>query len=157
MWAENVAYHQPPQASPHEYLKACLIADIPFEVIGLQLYYPHQDMWEINRLLEKFSKLGKSIHITELGTSSAITKDKKSPLQAAEGLWHKPWNEAVQADWIEQFYTLCYSKPYIKAISWWDFSDRGSFYPYGGILRDNMQPKLSFYCLSRLLKKWQQI
>lgn len=155
-WGENVAYGKPPQDSPFQYLQRCITAEIPFEIIGLQVYYPHQDMFEINRLLERFSSLNKPIHITELGTSSAATIDENSQLKEPRGMWHKPWNEAVQADWIEQFYTLCYSKPYIKAISWWDLADGGSFWPHGGLLNPQMQPKLSYYRLQRLMKKWNR-
>jgi GH35 family endo-1,4-beta-xylanase len=153
LWAENVAYDKPPQYSPYQYLKACLEAEIPFEVIGLQVYYPHQDMLEINRLLERFSQLGKPIHITELGVSSATLPDQNAFIKKPSGLWHEPWSEKIQADWIEQFYTLCYSKPYIEAITWWDFSDRGSFLPHAGLLRQDMTAKESFYRLSNLLQQ----
>jgi GH35 family endo-1,4-beta-xylanase len=155
LWAENVAYNPPPQSSPYQYLKTCLAAEIPFEVIGLQLYYPDRDMFEIDRLLDRFSKLGKPIHITELGVSSSTECDEGSYLKEVRGLWHSPWSEIVQADWIEQFYTLCYSKPYIQAISWWDFADRGNFWPHGGLLDRNMQPKESFYRLENLLSSWK--
>ncbi len=155
LWAENVAYHQPPQRSPYQYLKACVAANIPFEVIGLQLYYPNQDMFEINRLLDRFSRFGKPIHITELGVSSATELDEQAYLKEPRGLWHEPWSEKVQADWVEQFYTLCYSKPYIQAISWWDLADRGNFWPHGGLLHEDMQPKQAFYRLTHLIRRWR--
>jgi GH35 family endo-1,4-beta-xylanase len=112
-------------------------------------------MFEINRLLDRFSQLGKPIHITELGVSSATKRDDKAYLQQPEGLWHQPWSEAVQADWIEQFYTLCYSKPYIHAISWWDFADQGNFWPHGGLLKANLSPKKSYYRLKALIDQWR--
>jgi endo-1,4-beta-xylanase len=153
LWAENVAYSPPPQRSAYRYLKDCLAAKIPFEVIGLQLYYPDQDLFEIDRLLERFLQLGKPIHITELGVSSATGIDRQSVLQDARGLWHRPWSQTIQADWIEQFYTLCYSKSSIQAITWWDFSDRGCFWPFGGLLDREMQPKESFFRLKTWLEK----
>jgi GH35 family endo-1,4-beta-xylanase len=153
LWAQNVPYNKPPQYSPYSYLKACLAAEIPFEVIGLQLYYPDQDMLEINRLLERFSILGKPIHITELGVSSGTAIDETAFLKETTGLWHQPWSETVQAEWIEQFYTLCYSKLYIKAISWWDLID-GQFWPHGGLLRQDLTPKPSFERLQQLIKQW---
>lgn len=156
LWGENIPYHKPPQHSPYEYLKACISRNIPFEVIGLQLYYPDQDMFEINRLLERFSQLGKPIHITELGVSSDTKTDENSYLKEPLGLWRQPWNQTIQADWIEEFYTLCYSKPYIKAISWWDLADGGNFWPHGGLLDPNMQPKESFYRLKNLLTTWRK-
>lgn len=154
-WGENVAYGKPPQDSPYKYLQKCIAAEIPFEIVGLQVYYPNQDMFEINRLLERYRNLGKPIHITELSVSSATTIDETSQLQEPKGLWHKPWSEAIQADWLEQFYTLCYSKPYIKAISCWDFTDQGNFWPHGGLLNRKMQAKQSFYRLSRLIRRWR--
>ncbi|GBF80731.1 endo-1,4-beta-xylanase [Aphanothece sacrum] len=155
LWGENVSYAKPPQQTPYQYLKSCIAAEIPFEIIGLQLYYPDQDMLEINRLLEKYSQLGKTIHITELGVSSASKIDQDSYLKETRGLWHEPWNETVQADWIEQFYTLCYSKPYIKAISWWDLADIGNFWPHGGLLNKDLTPKESFYRLKNFIQKSQ--
>ncbi|WP_013324907.1 endo-1,4-beta-xylanase [Gloeothece verrucosa] len=154
IWAENIPYHKPPQHSPYEYLKATMAANIPFEVIGLQLYYPDQDMFEINRMLDRFSQLGKPIHITELGVSSSTEPDENSFFPDTIGLWHEPWSQKVQADWLEQFYTLCYSKPYIKAISWWDLADGGNFWPHGGLLNADMTPKESFYRLRNLLYQW---
>jgi GH35 family endo-1,4-beta-xylanase len=124
-------------------------------VIGLQLYYPDQDLFEIDRLLERFSQLGKPIHITELGVSSSMQKDEESYFKEPTGLWHSPWSETVQADWIEQFYTICYSKNNIQAITWWDLVDGGSFIPYGGLLREDMTPKLGFYRLQKLFNQWR--
>lgn len=154
-WGEAVAYYPPPQRSPYQYIKNCIAMKIPFEVIGLQLYYPDQDLFEIDRLLERFSALGKPIHITELGVSSATGIDPQSYLKEAQGLWHAPWSQAIQADWVEQFYTICYSKTAIEAISWWDFTDLGCFWPFGGLLDQNMQPKEAFYRLKNLLAQWR--
>jgi endo-1,4-beta-xylanase len=154
-WGETVAYYPPPQQSPYQYLKDCIAKNIPFEAIGLQLYYPDQDLFEIDRLLERFSTLDKPIHITELGVSSATGVDKQSYLKDARGLWHAPWSQTIQADWVEQFYTICYSKPSIEAISWWDFTDLGCFWPFGGLLDRNMQPKEAFYRLKNLLAQWR--
>jgi endo-1,4-beta-xylanase len=99
--------------------------------------------------------LGKPIHITELGVSSATGIDEQSYLKDAQGLWHAPWSQTIQADWIEQFYTICYSKSAIEAISWWDFTDAGCFWPFGGLLDRNMQPKEAFYRLKNLLAQWR--
>ncbi|MEB3288599.1 MAG: endo-1,4-beta-xylanase [Leptolyngbya sp.] len=154
LWARNVAIYGPPQRSPLQYLRACLAANIDFEVIGLQLYYPDQDMFEIDRMLDRFIALGKPIHITEMATSSAPGLDEQSSLGEAQGLWHAPWSEAVQADWVEQIYTLAYSKPEIEAATWWDFSDQGTFWPFGGLLNRNQQPKAAYYRLSALKRAW---
>lgn len=154
LWAENVAYYPPPQYSPYQYLKACIGAEIPFEAIGLQLYYPNRDMFEINRLLERFASLGKPIHITEIGVASDSTPDENAYIRESKGFWHQPWSESIQADWLEQLYTICYSKPYIKAISWWDLADVNQFWPHGALLNSKIEPKLAYFRLSRQLRSW---
>jgi GH35 family endo-1,4-beta-xylanase len=140
--------------SPYQYVKDCLAADIPFEVIGLQLYYPDQDMFEIDRMLDRFTQFGKPIHITEMATSSNIGVDEDSLLGESRGLWHAPWNETIQADWVEQIYTLAYSKPEIEAITWWDLSDKSTFWPFGGLLDEDNQPKRAYYRLQALKHAW---
>lgn len=152
-WARYVARgpRDKPLLSSYQYLKTCIEVDIPFEVIGVQLYYPSQDMFEINRLLERLSTLGKPIHITELGVSSSVGRDETSLFKIPPGFWHSPWTETVQADWIEQFYTLCYSKSYIQAVTWWDFAD-GGFWPNGGLLNRDMTPKESYFRLQKFQK-----
>lgn len=154
-WAEYIARgpHQIPLQSAYQYLQTCLKTNIPFEIIGMQLYYPNQDMFEINRLLERFSQLGKPIHITELGVSSNTTRAENTPFPDPPGLWHGPWNENIQADWVEQFYTLCYSKSYIQAITWWDLAD-GGFWPHGGLLKSDFSAKLAYLRLNTLQKRW---
>jgi GH35 family endo-1,4-beta-xylanase len=114
-------------------------------------------MFEIERHLERFFVFGKPVHITELGVSSS-----SQPLERGESrfpnrnVWHgDAWNETIQADWAEQFYTICYSKPQIEAITWWDLSDP-AFIPHGGMLRPDMTPKESYQRLSALLAGWRK-
>ncbi|MEO1069853.1 MAG: endo-1,4-beta-xylanase [Cyanobacteria bacterium J06638_6] len=154
LWARNVALYGPPQRSPYQYLQACLAAAIDFEVIGLQIYYPDQDMFEIDRLLDRFIALGKPVHITEMGCSSDIGPDENSIVGEAEGQWHAPWSEAIQADWVEQIYTLAYSKPEIETVSWWDLSDQAVFWPFGGLLNRQNKPKAAYYRLQGLKQAW---
>jgi len=142
--------------TPLEYLQALEEARVPYEAIGLQVYYPVRDMLEIERQLERFFVFDKPIHITELGVSSssepAQTGENRTP---SRNVWHgTEWSEQIQADWVEQFYTLCYSKPEIQAISWWDLADP-AFIPHGGFVYPDYRPKQSYERLSRLLAQWR--
>ncbi|MGK7945511.1 MAG: endo-1,4-beta-xylanase [Microcystaceae cyanobacterium] len=158
LWAKYRTLEETNPDTPYQYVKACLAANVPFEAIGLQLYYPNHDLLEINRMLERFGQLGKPVHITELGVPSDTEEDENSFMKIPFGLWHKPWSETIQADWIEQFYTLCYSKSYIEAITWWDFSDSiNHFWAHGGLLNTEGQPKESFYRLKALLEQWKSL
>ncbi|MFK8183971.1 MAG: endo-1,4-beta-xylanase [Phormidesmis sp.] len=154
LWARQVALFGPPMQSPYQYIKACLQADIPFEIIGLQLYYRNQDLFEIDRMLDRFTVFGKPIHITEMATPSSTGIHENSQLGEARGLWHAPWSETIQADWVESIYTLAYSKPEFEAVTWWDFSDQNTFWPFGGLLNEANQPKEAYYRLQNLKQSW---
>ncbi len=142
--------------SPWRYLTDCVKAGVEFEVTGLQLYYPEQDVFEIERMLDRFKSFQRPIHITELGCSSEDGLDAASmrPKSLVPG-WHGPWTESMQADWAEAIYTLCYSKPEFNAVGWWDFTDvNGQFWPYGGLLHRDLTPKESYQRLLKLQRDW---
>jgi GH35 family endo-1,4-beta-xylanase len=142
-----------PIRSPIQYYKALNDAQVSYDALGLQLYNPLRDMLEIERQVERFISIGRPVHITELGVPSAVPAKKTS---GTENVWHGPeWTQQVQADWVEQFYTLCYSKPQVQAITWWDLADP-AFIPNGGFVDDKSQPKESYDRLKRLIASWRQ-
>ena len=159
LWAEYARRANPDgirRWSPFRYAKDCLNSGVDFEVIGLQLYYPQQDLFEIDRMLERFKVFGKRLHITEVSCNSAEGLDAASmrPKSLVPG-WHGPWNEAIQADWLASIYTLCHSKPEFEAVGYWDLADVGGhFWPHGGLLRKDFSPKESYGRLFKLKKSW---
>jgi GH35 family endo-1,4-beta-xylanase len=140
-----------------EYCRDLLAADASFEAIGLQMYDPGRDLFEIDRHLEAFIGLGKTVHITEMGISS-----KDTPIVTPTQIyvpnrmrWHdRPWSENEQADWIEGFYTICVAKPQVEALTWWDFADP-SFLPYGGMVDGKLRPKKGYHRLRKLIASWR--
>lgn len=143
--------------TPLEYLRTLIQAGVDYDAIGIQMYYPGLDLMELSRLLDRYGRLGKPIHITEIGVSSAPASDPQSFFAAQDfsrtrGEWHRPWDEELQAEWIEQFYTIAYSKPAVQAMIYWDFVD--AFWPWGGLMTRAYEPKRSFYRLRDLLKSW---
>jgi endo-1,4-beta-xylanase len=146
-----------PIRSVLEYYHALNDANVPFEAIGLQLYNPLRDMLEIERQIERFFVFDKPIHITELGVPSANEPVKSGEQVRIPGrrVWHgREWSERIQADWIEQFYTICYSKPQVQAITWWDLADP-AFIPHGGLLQEDFTPKEAYWRLADLLGQWR--
>jgi GH35 family endo-1,4-beta-xylanase len=158
LWAEYAVHSNRDGSrrwSPYRYLQDCLKAGAEFEIVGLQLYYPQYDLFEIDRMLDRFTKLGKPIQITEMSTASQDGVDTASMRPAAAPGWHGPWSEATQAEWAEGMYTLCYSKPQIKAIGWWDFADLPNhFWTFGGLLRADGTPKPAYHRIIQLQKQW---
>ncbi len=171
LWAEYVATRMSnadrppldrPSMTPVEYLRMLRDARVDYDAIGLQIYCPGRDMLEIERHIERFAALGKPMHITELGIPSANNKDTLSTYEERgkripypiDAVWHgTEWSEQIQADWVEQFYTLCYSMPQVEAITSWGFTDPG-YMPNGGLLTRDLQPKPSY---KRLLALEQQL
>ncbi|HEX3074897.1 MAG TPA: hypothetical protein VHP30_14890, partial [Ignavibacteriales bacterium] len=58
-------------------------------------------------------------------------------------------------DWMEQLYTLIYSKPYIKAGNWFDFVDPYSYMENGGLLRSpDGEKKASYYRMEKIKQRF---
>jgi hypothetical protein len=54
-----------------------------------------------------------------------------------------------------KFYRVCFAHPAVRAITWWDLSDQGSWLPGGGMLRADMSPKPVYEQLQRLIhQEW---
>lgn len=142
--------------SPWQFARACMDAKVDYEIIGLQLYYPENDLFEIDRMLDRFLVFNKPLHISEIAAPSQPGRDPNSlrPHSDNPG-WHGPWSESTQADWLEAIYTLVYSKPAYQAVGWWDFADvPNHFWPFGGMLDKDLQPKQSFQRLLQLQQRW---
>lgn len=134
--------------TPLSYLDAVTEAKVDFDIVGVQIYFPARDMFSISKLLDEYARFGKPVNITELGVrTTAASRGGKGGEPPTE--WHMPWCERVQADWVEWFYTMCYARPEITAITWWDFKDP-AFIPTSGFLREDETPRESFFRLKAL-------
>ena len=133
-----------------------------YHAIGMQLYNPARDMLAIDKLYDRFAKFGRRLHLTELGVPSFMQEIRPNTtpgdIYCLEymyyGLWHElGWNERLQADWIEQFYTVTYSHPEVEAITMWSVEDPG-YVPASGLFTENFEPKESFFRLKELERSW---
>lgn len=149
----------PWQQSPYDYLSMLRDADARYEAIGLQYYHSGRDMLEFERDLESFNHFGKPIHVTEMGFPSSVAPFPAQEQYAYWGggnggekmTWHNEFTETVQADWVEYAYTIAYSKPWIEAITYWDFNGRG----HDGFVQEDGTPRESYQRLKDLLAKWR--
>jgi len=147
---------------PLDYLAACVDSGIEFDAIGVQFYYGSgwaycRDLLEISARLDRYGAFGKPVHITQIGCPSCSRPDPDHMLGSATvedaGLWHGNWCEALQAEWVEKFYTICCGKPYMEAITWWDFADSPQhFFTHSGLLRADFSPKPAYNRLLNLAK-----
>jgi GH35 family endo-1,4-beta-xylanase len=146
-----------------EYLELLAERDVQYDVVGVQLYHGGRGHWvrdmaDHSALLDQFAAIGKPVHITEMQTPSSTEKagDVLGFDVGNAGWWHRPWDPETQADWVEQIYRVAISKPAVHAVSWWSFSDRESFWPHGGLLDREDQPKPSYYRLKAMIENTRQ-
>jgi len=159
-WTELDALY--PQRTPWQFMKALTDAGVDYTITGQQMYFPYRDLADTIILIERLEVFGRPVQLTEVGASSGPSVDSinsgKLLLSNEPYIWHRPWDEELQADWMESMYTLAYSKPYIEAINWYDFVDPYSWIPNGGFLRTPKGEKRAVF--DRLLKlqgKWKSL
>ena len=152
-WAEYAAIgnragkvaSERPLRSPRKFLEDLQNAGVDYDALGIQIYFPDRDLSDIMRLIERLEKFGKQIYITEMGASSGYSEDAvkldKMDIIDEPFQWHRRWDEELQADWLEQVYNLYYSRPQVKCINWYDFSDFRPFIKNGGLVREDSSPK----------------
>jgi len=79
---------------------------------GPNVPYPFRDLSSISRILDWYGTLSVPIYITEFNVPGNFV----SPL----GYWHKrSWDESLKSEWIEKFYTIAFSKPNVRMVTYW--------------------------------------
>jgi hypothetical protein len=142
---------------PIRSMKLLMDKGIDFDAIGVEVYgegrspgvpldgrdYPVIS-W-VSKRLDQFAELGKPIILTEIDVAS------------------EP-NEKTQAEWLRDFYTMAFAKPYVKAAVW-SFMFDNPFLPKAGIFgcqtqdrygncQSGPRPKQAYYALKNLTSSW---
>jgi hypothetical protein len=149
-----------PQRTPYQFVKQLVDSGVDFDLTGVQMYFPYRDLSDTILHIERFEAFGKRVQLTEVGASSGPSDDsvKSGSLGISNEpyAWHRPWDEALQAEWLEGIYTLAYSKPFIEAVNWYDFVDPHSIIKNGGLLRSPRGEKKSSFDRIKLLRaRWE--
>ncbi len=152
-WGDYVQWNRDRTAmTPYEYYSRLIRRGTPFDVIGLQLYnaytspFPHRDLAAMSEILDRYSRLGMEIHVTEFAVPSATGE---------YGVWHgKEWTPELQAEYSRGFYEIAASKPYIKAITWWSPLDGPREWAHVGLVDKNVQAKPVLNELIKMKCSW---
>lgn len=159
-WGEYYARNQR-TIPPLLYADMAIQSGVNFDAFGLQLIFGHgadgmyvRDMFQISSMLDQFSKLSKPLHITAVQTPSDTIKTTSESLDPDAvvngGTWHEPWSEKIQSQWLNDFFEIALSKPFIESVSWHTVADHaGDIIPSGGLLKVDYKPKKAY---QRLIK-----
>ena len=149
-WGDYAA--QAGQWSPLTFLDDLVETGIEFEGLGVQMYNPGRDLMECIGLLDQYAEFGKPIWITEMGIPSSNTapgRVETGQIDSEVG-WRGPWEPESQAEWLEMFYAMAISRPYLRSITYWDLDDEHAFIPGAGLLDLDGQPKEAYLRLLEL-------
>jgi endo-1,4-beta-xylanase len=158
-WVELDALY--PQRTPHQFMRDLVDAGVDFTITGQQMYFPYRDLQDSIMAIERMADFGRPVHLTEVGTTSGPSRytvlDGSHQFPTEPAPWRRPWDEELQADWMEGIYTLAYAKPWIEAASWYDFMDGqgAAWIPNGGLIRSRQgQKKEVFHRIQDIQQRW---
>ncbi len=110
-----------------------------------------RDMMQISSMLDYFAAVVKPLHITGIGIPSRSGPSDQDSRVA--GRWHRDWDQALQSDWIEQFYKIALGKPFVNSITYENLADTKDMVISGsGFLAEDFEPKEAFFTLEKLQK-----
>jgi len=143
-----------------EFLDFAISEGIVVDNIGLEFYYsgvntdgyipPGLDLVSVSNLLDQYSEFGIPIFARELSAPSTQIPDTS--------WWHRSWDETTQAEYLEKFYTIAFSKPLVREIGWsFGVSDKDAFIISGGLMDDDLNLKPSYYTLKNLIDSWMTV
>jgi hypothetical protein len=143
---------------PLVYVDMIVQSGINFDAFGLQMQFGRnqpgmhiRDMMQVSAVLDYFGAVAKSLYITEVEVPSRNGTGLYDSKVA--GAWHQQWDQSRQAQWIEQFYKIALSKPFVDSVTYSHLVDTADNAIAGsGLLTDRLEPKESFQTLKKLQK-----
>jgi len=154
-WGEYFAI-APNTIPPLAYMDMIVQSGINFDAFGLAMRLGKnisgmhvRDMMQISAVLDYFGPIGKPLYVTGVEVPSQNGDGLYSSKVA--GTWHQEWDQSQQAEWIEQFYKIALSKPYVDSVTYSTLADmKDSAIANSGLTTKLLEPKKSFQALEKL-------
>lgn len=157
-WGEYYAL-QPESIPPLVYVDMVTQSGISFDAFGIQMVFGAdkpgmhiRDMMQLSAMLDRFAAVPKPLYIT-----SVAVPDGADPAdqQLAEfgGTWHRPWDQQLQAEWLESFCKIALSKPFVNSVTYANLTDdKDATIAGSGLLGGKLEPKKAFLAMAKLQK-----
>jgi hypothetical protein len=160
-WGEYYARNQR-TIPPMLYADMVVQSGINFDAFGLQFVFGKsqdgmfvRDMFQVSSAIDRFSNLGKPLHISQVQVPSRPEPNREESLPphsvVGGGRWRGEWSEAIQSDWLKHFYMIALSKPFVESVNWHRLVDvpegdepAGGRLRASGLIRRNGQPKPAY-------------
>jgi hypothetical protein len=146
----------PNSIPPLVYMDMVVQSGINFDAFGLQVRFGRnqsgmhvRDMMQTSAILDSFAPIAKPLYMTNVEVPS---RDGDG-LQASKvaGIWHEEWNQSQQSQWVEHFYKIALSKPFVNSVTYSNLMDTAdSTIAHSGLLTDQLEAKESFRTLKKL-------
>ncbi|MBN1974670.1 MAG: endo-1,4-beta-xylanase [Sedimentisphaerales bacterium] len=141
---------------PLVYMDMVVQSGVNFDAFGLQMRFGKdkagmhtRDMMQISAILDTFAPIAKPIYITCVEVPSQNGDGENDGNLA--GIWHDKWNQKLQAKWINQFFQIALSKPFVNSVTYSNLIDtHDSVIVNSGLLTDQLEPKESYHALKDL-------
>jgi len=165
-WGEYYS-RNPRTVPPLIYADAVYQSGVQLDGFSVQMNFgcPYEsmrtrDLLEVSVMLDRFANIGKPIHLSNVQVPSTFREGNGAKGQEGREAcyWREKWNEEVQARWLESFYRIALSKPFVETVSWHDLADRqGHVQNSGGLVNKDLERKPAFDTLCRLKQDWVQV
>jgi len=154
-WGEYYAT-TPNSIPPFVYMDMVVQSGTSFDAFALQVRFGKdetgfhlRDMMQISSILDCFAPIAKPLYITDVEIPSKDGTGKFDP--DAAGVWHRKWDCAHQAQWLERFYRIALSKPFVEAVNYGSLADGdGGTIAHSGLLSQELETKESLDVLKKL-------
>jgi hypothetical protein len=151
LWGEYYA-REKMTIPPMIYADVIIQSGISFDAFGLVLEFGKdqpgmhiRDLMQLSSRLDCFAVFSKPLHIT-ISVPGAATGSGRA------GAWKKPWDEHVQADWIEQFYKITLGRPFVSTVTYAPLVDGPDSMPAGGLAGEDMAVRKVYLSIGKFQK-----
>ena len=151
-WGEYYG-EKPDTIPPLVYMDMVIQSGINFDAFGLSMRFGRdesgmhvRDMMQISSLLDSFAPISRPMYVTRVEVPGADTDGPCAGRVA--GVWHGSWDQARQAEWLEQFYRIALGRAFIDGVIYSGLTDTtDSVIANSGLLTETLEPKASYVAL----------
>jgi len=151
---------------PVIYAEMLMQQGIPFDAIGLKILMGKpadgestRDLLQLSSLLDQYSGLSKPVHVSGVAVPSEPVDGETSAngFPVTAGYWRRPWSGTVQSKWLEAFYNVTLSKPFVESVAWLNLTDSpDAELPGGGLISGDFKPKKAYRRLISIRKTFEE-